>query len=156
MWAQAVAGGAAAIRPRALDVRVLSRAQARAARVNGVLFAVSAPGGGPGVVRVGLDYRAFAQAYGGNYGSRLVLSELPACALTTPARPACERAVPLRSVNDWATRQVSAPISVTSPNTAFTRSVPGAAVAVTHGGADGQQQQRAGGRPGGDRTRPRR
>jgi RHS repeat-associated protein len=129
VWAQAMAGGAAS-RPRTLDVRILGRAQARAAGVNGVLFSVSAPGGGPGVVRVGLDYRAFAQAYGGNYGSRLVLSELPPCALATPARPACQQAVPLRSANDWARQAVSAPVSVTTANRSFTGSVPGAAPAV--------------------------
>src|SRR5579859_804517 len=130
VWAQAVAGRGASRLPRALDVRVLGQAQAHAAHVSGVLFAVRAAGSGRGRVRVGLDYRGFAQAYGGNYGSRLALSELPACALTTPARPACQRAVPLRSVNDWARQQVSAPISVTTGNTAFTGSVPGAAPAV--------------------------
>jgi RHS repeat-associated protein len=130
VWAQATAGGTAASRPRTLDVRVLGRRRARAAGVNGVLFAVSATGGGQGEIRVGLDYRGFAQAYGGNYGSRLVLSELPGCALSTPARPACQRAVPLRSVNNWARQEVSAPISVTGANTAFTGSVPGALPAV--------------------------
>ncbi len=112
VWAQAVAGHGPSRLPRALDVRMLGRAQARAAHVNGVLFAVSAVGAGRGEVRVGLDYRSFAEAYGGNYGSRLVLHELPACALTTPGRPACQRAVPLRSVNDWASRRVSAVVPV--------------------------------------------
>jgi hypothetical protein len=91
-------------------VRVLSQAQAHSAHVSGVLFAVRAAGTGQGKIRVGLDYGGFAQAYGGNYGSRLVLSELPACALTTPGRAACQRAVPLRSANNWANREVSAEI----------------------------------------------
>jgi RHS repeat-associated protein len=127
VWAQTLAGPGAAHLPRALDVRVLSQAQAHAAHVSGVLFAVRAAGSGQGSVRVGLDYRGFAQAYGGNYGSRLVLSELPACALTTPARPACQRAVPLRSANDWARQEVSAQVPVTGAGAVPAGSAAGAA-----------------------------
>src|SRR5579859_420009 len=130
VWAQAVAGRGASRAPRALDVRVLGQAQAHAAHVSGVLFAVRAAGSGRGRVRVGLDYRGFAQAYGGNYGSRLVLSELPACALTTPARPACQRAVPLRSANDWARHEVSAEVPVTGAGTGLTGPAVGASAAA--------------------------
>lgn len=128
VWAQEVSGRG--VLPRTLDVRVLGRAQALAAHVNGVLFAVSAADGGAGKVRVGLDYRRFAQAYGGNYGSRLVLAELPACALTTPAKPACQRQSPLRSANDWARQQVSAPVSVTRAGTGPAGPATGAVPAV--------------------------
>jgi hypothetical protein len=117
VWAQAMAGHRASLVPSTLNVRVLSRAQTLAAHVNGVLFAVRAPGRGHGKIRVGLDYGGFAQAYGGNYGSRLVLSELPACALTTPGRPACQREVPLHSANDWAKQEVSAKVQVTGAGT---------------------------------------
>ncbi len=130
VWAQAVAGRGTPASRRLLNVRVLSRPQTRAAHVNGVVFAVTAAGGGQGKIRVGLDYRSFAQAYGGNYGSRLVLSELPACALTTPGRPACQHEVPLRSANDWARQQVSAEVPVTSVSTGLTGSATSAAPAV--------------------------
>jgi hypothetical protein len=46
VWAQAMAGHGTT--PRTLDVRVLGRAQAHAVGRNGVLFAVSAAGGGAG------------------------------------------------------------------------------------------------------------
>ncbi len=52
-------------------------------------------------MRVGVDYSSFAQAYGGNYGSRLKLVELPACALTTPQVTACHRQTPLESAQDY-------------------------------------------------------
>ena len=54
-----------------------------------------------GRVRVGLDYASFAQAYGGNFGTRLQLVKLPACALTTPQVAACRRQTPLGSVQDY-------------------------------------------------------
>jgi hypothetical protein len=36
-------------------------------------------------LRVSLDYSSFNDVYGGNFGPRLRLVTLPACALTTPA-----------------------------------------------------------------------
>jgi hypothetical protein len=100
VWAQAVAGKGGYTGPRSIGVRVLGHAAAQAAGVTGALFtvtpAVAAPvvgrptaadanavvihavaagvtptgGAGAGTVRVGLDYRSFAQASGGNFGSR--------------------------------------------------------------------------------------
>jgi len=112
VWAQAVAGTHGYTGPATLGVRVLGHASARTAGVDGTLFAVTVTGGRPGMVRVGLDYGAFAQAYGGNYGSRLVLTELPGCALTTPGAPACRRQTPLASANDPAARTVSVSLPV--------------------------------------------
>ena len=112
VWAQAVAGPHGYAGPGTLGVRVLGHSSAGSAGVDGALFTVTATNGHPGTVRVGLDYGAFAQAYGGNYGSRLALAELPGCALTTPAVPACRKATPLSSVNDVAARTVSAQLPV--------------------------------------------
>jgi RHS repeat-associated protein len=108
VWAQAVAGAHGYAGPATLSVRVLGHSSAQSAGVDGTLFAVTVAGGRPGMVRVGLDYGAFAQAYGGNYGSRLVLTELAGCALTTPGTPACRRQTSLASANDMAARTVSA------------------------------------------------
>ncbi|TML27444.1 MAG: RHS repeat protein [Actinobacteria bacterium] len=55
--------------PPGLDVAVLDQASAVTAGVKGVLFTVTPIGSGTGPVRVGLDYSAFAQAFGGNFGS---------------------------------------------------------------------------------------
>ncbi|MEH0936263.1 RHS repeat-associated core domain-containing protein [Micromonospora psammae] len=114
VWAQPVAAKAGrAAGPRSLDVQVADRKAAEAAGVDGVLLSVS-PDVASGAVRVGVDYVGFAEAYGGNYGSRLRLVQLPACALTTPGVAACRTAMPLASTNDAAARTVSAEVPMTT------------------------------------------
>lgn len=76
--------------------------------IHGVVWTVAGLSRGTGGVRAGLDYGSFAQAYGGNYGQRLGLEELPACALTTPQVAACRQGKPLKSVNDESAQSVSA------------------------------------------------
>ncbi|MEC3994483.1 RHS repeat-associated core domain-containing protein [Actinacidiphila sp. DG2A-62] len=67
-------------------------------------------GTGTGGVDIGVDYGAFRDAYGADWGTRLRLVSLPACALTTPALPACRIEQPLPSTNDAATHTVSAAV----------------------------------------------
>ncbi|MET8356595.1 sugar-binding protein, partial [Micromonospora sp. NPDC005171] len=106
VWAQPVTGKTA---PRSLKVKVADRKVAEAAGVDGVLLSVDS-GAGAGSVRVGVDYAGFAEAFGGNYGSRLRLVRLPACALTTPTRSECRVASPLVSSNDAGAKSVSAEV----------------------------------------------
>ncbi|WP_327033826.1 RHS repeat-associated core domain-containing protein [Micromonospora ureilytica] len=109
VWVQPVAGKTG---PRSLKVKVADRkAAAEAAGVDGVLLSVDSDAGS-GVARVGVDYAGFAEAFGGNYGSRLRLVRLPACALTTPTRGECRTASPLASTNDAGARSVSAEVSM--------------------------------------------
>jgi len=117
-----------------MDVQVLDRARVKAAGIDGVLFTVVPRGTGQGTVRVGLDYRAFAHAYGGNYGSRLRLVRLPDCALTTPGLSACRRATSLASVNDPAADTVSAQLSVAGRAVGAGRSAGPAAGPASAGG----------------------
>jgi RHS repeat-associated protein len=63
-----------------------------------------------GRARVRLDYSSFANAYGADFGARLRLVGLPACALTTPGAVACQRQADLGSVN--AGGAVSADVTV--------------------------------------------
>ena len=98
--------GAAALKapstPATVGVDVLTRAQARAAGVNGVLLSLSREdrnGAGSGVGFI-LDYGVFASAFGGDWASRLRLVSLPACALTTPQVAACRRQTPLAASNN--------------------------------------------------------
>src|SRR6266568_3644285 len=114
VWAQASAGTGGYAGPQTLNVRVLSHAAAQAAGVAGALFTVAPSGPGSGTVRIGFDYTAFAQAYGGNLGSRLALVRLPACALSTPDTPACRVQTPLASTNNTASGTVSAQVPVTA------------------------------------------
>ncbi|WP_433374757.1 RHS repeat-associated core domain-containing protein [Streptosporangium sp. CA-115845] len=122
LWAQAVGAERQSAGSARLDVRVLDRSTAKTAGINGVLFSVApgAPVGSAtgGAVRVGLDYGGFAQAFGGNYGSRLRLVRLPACVLTTPEDPKCQKAEPLDSANDGASQSVSARVGLDATDTA--------------------------------------
>ncbi len=113
VWGQAVTptkGGYSG--PTSLGVKVLSHAAAAAVGVSGVLAEVTPSGGGRGTVRVGVDYAAFAQAYGGDYPSRLQLVELPACALTTPQLAACRTRTQLPSTNDTASQAMSTTVTL--------------------------------------------
>ncbi|WP_405111418.1 sugar-binding protein [Micromonospora sp. NBC_01405] len=109
VWAESVANGAGLAGPGRLAVTVADRKVAVAAGVEGVVLSVT-PNVSSGAVRVGVDYADFAEAYGGNYGSRLKLVQLPACALTTPAVKGCRTAQPLASTNDASARTVSAEV----------------------------------------------
>ena len=110
MWAESVAAKAGeSVGARHLDVKVADRKSAEAAGVDGVLLSVDSDVSS-GSVRVGVDYAGFAEAFGGNYGSRLRLVRLPACAVTTPTRSECRVATPLASTNDAAAKSVSAEV----------------------------------------------
>ncbi|MEU9773763.1 RHS repeat-associated core domain-containing protein [Streptomyces sp. NPDC047968] len=85
--------------------RVLGQSAAQRAGVDGVLFTLE----GAGPVDARLDYSSFAEAYGGGYGSRLTLVELPACALDKPGKPECSTATPVETVNDTERKTLTAP-----------------------------------------------
>jgi RHS repeat-associated protein len=122
VWVQAVAGGTAADAswraPSRVSAVVLPHARAAELGISAVVFGVSGAGAA-GRVRVGLDYARFAQAYGGNFGSRLRLVELPACALSTPQVAACRRQTPLVSSQDYRGLDVSALVDLGGPQVAM-------------------------------------
>ncbi|MGI5171133.1 polymorphic toxin-type HINT domain-containing protein [Spirillospora sp. CA-253888] len=109
--------------PSRVKVEVLDRATTDRAGVPGVLVRLTAlqktapenktPQGAPstqtpastGPVEVRLDYKEFAHAYGGDYGSRLRLVTLPECALTTPDRKDCQTQIPVRGARNDAQAQ---------------------------------------------------
>ncbi|MFE9429026.1 RHS repeat-associated core domain-containing protein [Kitasatospora sp. NPDC006697] len=97
-----------------LDVKVLDRAAAQAAGVSGVLAQVTPTGPGQFPARLGVDYAAFAQAYGGDYAARLHLVTLPSCVLTTPQLAACRVQTPLATTNDQAAQTLSATVDLAS------------------------------------------
>lgn len=47
-----------------------------------------------------VDYSAFREAFGGDYGSRLMLVEYPACVLVTPEKDECSQGEVVDSTND--------------------------------------------------------
>ncbi|MGC5342385.1 RHS repeat-associated core domain-containing protein [Streptomyces sp. DT171] len=95
------------------QVRVLPQDTARGLGLDGVLLSVSGTGpadtsGDGRRVGVSLDYSAFGEAYGGDYGARLRLATLPACALTTPELARCRTTTPVAGRNDGEKHTVSA------------------------------------------------
>lgn len=108
-WAQTVAPAHGTYAgPSSVTVAVQPLAEAGKLGIHGVVWTVSGLSRGTGGIRAGLDYGSFAHVYGGNYGLRLGLEELPACALTTPRIARCREGKPLRSVNDAQAQAVSA------------------------------------------------
>lgn len=108
--------------PARADVRILDRAATAKLGVDGVVLTVRRSDGAtsPSDLSVGLDYSAFAHAYSGNWSSRLRMVQLPACALTTPAKAACRTTTEIPSKNDTADQTVTA--KVTTPKAAQARS----------------------------------
>ncbi len=135
VWAQPA--GTPGRQAAAVAVRVLSHAAATAAGVKGVVFTAAAVGEA-GSARIGVDYAGFADVYGGNYGLSLGLVELPACALTTPGRAACRKQTPLASVNDAATRSVSAQVALPASAAGSAAAARSAAAVGSAAGAQGQ------------------
>ena len=113
--------------PASVHVHLADQNTARQAGVSGVLFSVTPPAGTPlsGAVSVGVDYSAFRDAMGANWGSRLHLVTLPACVLTSPGTRACQVQTPITSsTNDATVHRVSA--SVVVPKAVVVAAVAGA------------------------------
>ncbi|MDQ0950330.1 RHS repeat-associated protein [Streptomyces phaeochromogenes] len=93
------------------QVRVLDRGTTAELGIQGLVFTVAGTGDGKAATTV--DYSSFADAYSGNWSSRLRLVRLPECALTTPQKAACRKTEPVASENDaekeTVTAQVAAP-----------------------------------------------
>jgi RHS repeat-associated protein len=84
-----------------IKVDTIDHSIAEKARIPGT-FLQLAPvlGDTTGPVSVDLDYRAFAGAYGADYGQRLKFMQYPACVLTSPDKPECHVATPVDFTND--------------------------------------------------------
>ncbi|SNT40931.1 RHS repeat-associated core domain-containing protein [Actinomadura meyerae] len=92
-------------------VQVLDRQTPQRLGVDGLAFTVARTDAGtPGRAKVQLDYSTFAQAFGGAYGARLRLTQLPQCALTTPDTPECRTGEPLTTDNDAAAKTLTAEV----------------------------------------------
>ncbi|WP_158973169.1 ricin-type beta-trefoil lectin domain protein [Streptomyces griseus] len=100
-------------------VQTASHAQTLRTGANGMLLGItpSTTASDRGRVRVVVDYSAIAEAYGGGYGSRLQLVQLPGCALTTPERPECQKRTPLHFTNRPTARQLTATVTLGAAST---------------------------------------
>ncbi|MEH0579166.1 ricin-type beta-trefoil lectin domain protein [Streptomyces sp. B21-108] len=95
-------------------VQTASHTQTLKAGANGMLLGITPSGAATagGRVRVVVDYAAIAKAYGGGYGSRLQLVQLPACALTTPQRTECQKRTPIAFTNRPTAEQLTATVTL--------------------------------------------
>ncbi|WP_162907091.1 ricin-type beta-trefoil lectin domain protein [Allorhizocola rhizosphaerae] len=96
-----------------LKLTVADPKLAEAAGVRGVLLSASRVDSNPvggGDIDLTVDYTGFAQLYGGDFGNRLRLVQLPACVLSTPENRKCQAQLELGSVN--AGGKVSAQIAL--------------------------------------------
>ncbi|WP_141714835.1 polymorphic toxin-type HINT domain-containing protein [Micromonospora mirobrigensis] len=120
------ATGAAGAGTRSVSVELLDRAAVPEQWRDGLLLRVggqatttaSARTAGPATAQVSVDYRAFKNAYGANWSSRLKLWRVPECALSTPERAGCS-ATPLTSRNEGGSvsAEVPLPASVSGART---------------------------------------
>ncbi|MGW2912053.1 polymorphic toxin-type HINT domain-containing protein [Streptomyces asoensis] len=112
---------------------------ARKAGVDGLLFSVARADGstaaGSAVVQV--DYNPFKRAYGGDWAARLRMVQLPACALTTPDKPACRAGKPLATTNNTKKGTLTATASLPASSGTRTAALSGAAVLAATAGASG-------------------
>lgn len=96
-----------------VTLTVHDRAQATKLGLDGLLLSLTPTQTTKvGAAEVSLNYSGIAAAYGGSYGSRLRLVQLPACALTTPDQVACQSVTELPSINQPATATVSATVVI--------------------------------------------
>ncbi|MBB2939394.1 RHS repeat-associated protein [Amycolatopsis bartoniae] len=119
--------------PASAHVAAAPRDAATAAGVNGLILSVDRTDQAPdtGTVRLTLGYSQFADAFGGDWASRLHLVTLPACALTTPAVPACRTQTSLASTTDTHDGTVAADVALPGTSTAaFPKSASAANVLV--------------------------
>jgi hypothetical protein len=129
--------------PTSLRVQVGSHAQATSLGMSGLVVGLTRADGGRSAasVDVSLSYARMAANYGGDWGSRLYLVQLPACALSTPAVAACHRPEAVKSVNDARHKVIRATVtlSTSSSDGSYTaNSQPSTAIALTSS-ANGSQ-----------------
>ncbi|MFD3505386.1 RHS repeat-associated core domain-containing protein [Streptomyces sp. NPDC058678] len=116
---------------------------AKKAGVNGVLLTVDPAksasknaAGDTDKLRVSLDYSSFNDVYGGNFGPRLRLVTLPACALTTPQKKSCRTQRPVAGAdNDAGSQTLTGTVSARTL-TAGTPMLLAAAADSSGGGSD--------------------
>ncbi|MBP2478603.1 RHS repeat-associated protein [Crossiella equi] len=95
-----------------VKVETFDQKAAEKAGINGVLLKVTDTAGA--TVSVQVDYTGFANAYGGDYGTRLRLLQFPGCVLTTPDRPECRLSTAVRTDNHTKDRTVTAQVALHS------------------------------------------
>ncbi|UFR07077.1 RHS repeat-associated core domain-containing protein [Streptomyces sp. Go40/10] len=100
-------------RVSSITVEVLDQKAAAKAGVKGVVLKLTGPQSG-GKARLGIDYSAFASAYGGDWAGRLQITRLADCALKDPAAAKCHQRDVLDAVNNRENNNITAPVTLAS------------------------------------------
>ncbi|MEV6654862.1 polymorphic toxin-type HINT domain-containing protein [Streptomyces sp. NPDC051219] len=116
-------------------VQVLDQEQAAKLGVKGLVLTVTGPARG-GSAEIGVDYSAFASAYGGDWAGRLKLQRLPNCALSNPGAAKCRTRTPLDFINHRRDERLTAPVAFTTA--ARTPATAGAPAGAKAAGPAGQ------------------
>ncbi|MEU8616831.1 ricin-type beta-trefoil lectin domain protein [Streptomyces sp. NPDC048623] len=134
--------------PAEVRIEMASHERATGAGVDGMLFALTPTRSSTaGKVQLVIDYGKLAKAYGGGYGSRLQMVQMPACAFTTPQRSECRRRTSIPFENRATADQLSATVSLNaSPATTgpesrsamLTQAAEGTSIAITSGSGGSQ------------------
>ncbi|GHJ52930.1 hypothetical protein Nm8I071_22370 [Nonomuraea sp. TT08I-71] len=105
--------------PTSVKVRVLGAKAAEDAGASGALVELTRGDGidQVGTVRFRVDYAQFANAYGGDFGGRLGLFALPACALTTPNLVGCRERRDLGAVRSGTSLSANVAVSGSAAGT---------------------------------------
>lgn len=112
-----------------VNVTVAGHRATQKAGIDGLVVALRSTGRGAeeGRVSVALDYGMIRDAFGGDYATRLRLTALPACALTTPEKAACRVQRPVAaSANDYAKHRMVADVTLPAPVRTSGKAKPGA------------------------------
>lgn len=114
--------------PDSVTVKVLDSTDTRATGASGFAFSLDRSDGATDPARVGVsvDYSAFADAYGGDYASRVILRKFPACVLDTPEDPACSKGTTVSAENDPTTQTITANLTADGDSADSTPADPGA------------------------------
>ncbi|MFI1658593.1 polymorphic toxin-type HINT domain-containing protein [Streptomyces sp. NPDC020472] len=107
-----------------MELALKDHATAQKAGVEGLLMSLRDTGSAAASsnrLDVEIDYTAIRGAYAAGWSSRLRLVTLPACALTTPEKPACRKQTPLATENDTKNHTLSATLTTASDTTPQSR-----------------------------------
>ena len=128
----------AVMTPARVHVTVAPHGAATAVGVNGVLVSVQRADTNAfsGQAAVSIGYGSFADAFGGDWATRLRLMTLPACALTTPKIASCRIGTPVPFTRNAAAGQLTATLTMPAATKANT-AAPTVVLAATSSGSGG-------------------
>lgn len=115
-----------------LTVKVLDQKATRKLGIKGVALTVTGPKGG-GSARLGIDYSAFASAYGADWAGRLQLLRFPQCLLEHAAKGQCRTPRTVDSANDRRSKTLTSTLAFAPARQAMVLAV---AAGAKSGGGD--------------------